>query len=258
VSAELVHLVSGECAEVVLDNPPMNVVSHELTVQLRAVLQEVARRPETRAVIVYGAGGRAFCAGSDIAEFERLHGRVAEDKLLLEKLVYRQLARLEVPTIAAIEGHVLGGGLELALCCDFRIASARSKLGMPELKLGVMPGSGGTQRLPRIVGPAYAKELILLGEPIEAARAREIGLITTVVPDGTAVEEARAMAATLAARGPVAMRVAKRLIDAACETTIEEGFALEMDGSETVFATDDVLEGARAFLEKRPARFTGR
>jgi enoyl-CoA hydratase len=255
---ELVHLARGVCAEIVLDNLPMNVVTTELTGQLRAALLAVAADDDVRAVIVYGAGGRAFCAGSDIAEFESLHGRAAEDKVLLEKLVYRQLALLPVPTIAAIEGHALGGGLELALCCDFRIATTRSKLGMPELKLGVTPGSGGTQRLPRIVGPARAKEIILLGEPMDAAMAQSIGLVTRVVEPGGAVAAARDMAAALAERGPVAVRVAKKLLDAATETSLEEGLALETDGSEVVFATDDVLEGARAFLGKRAPRFTGR
>jgi enoyl-CoA hydratase len=255
---ELVHLTRGACAEIVLDNPPMNVVTTELTAQLRSALRAIAADDEVRAVVVSGAGGRAFCAGSDIGEFESLHGRAAEGKLLLEKLVYRQLALLPVPTIAAIEGHALGGGLELALCCDFRIATTRSKLGMPELKLGVTPGSGGTQRLPRIVGPARAKEIILLGEPMDATTALSIGLLTRVVDTGGAVAAAREMAATLAERGPVAVRVAKRLLDAATETTLEEGLALETDGSEVVFATDDVLEGARAFIGKRTPRFTGR
>lgn len=256
--SELVRLIPGECAEIVLDNPPMNVVSRELTYQLRDVLKAVAADPETRAVLVHGAGQRAFCAGSDIAEFASLRHRVAEDKLLLEKLVYRQLATLAVPTIAAIEGHVLGGGLELALCCDFRIATHRSKLGMPEVKLGVLPGSGGTQRLPRIVGPARAKEIILLGEVMDAATALSIGLVTRVVEDGTALAAAREMAGVLAQRGPVAVREAKRVIDLATETTLDEGFALELDASEVVFATEDAMEGARAFLEKRAPRFTGR
>ncbi|RFS82497.1 hypothetical protein D0T12_27250 [Actinomadura spongiicola] len=255
---DLVRVVPGPCTEIVLDNPPLNVVSRELTRQLRAALHTVARDPEVRAVVVHGAGGKAFCAGSDIAEFHDLHGRVAEDKLLLERLVYRQLATLPVPTVAAIEGHALGGGLELALCCDFRIATRRSKLGMPELKLGVTPGSGGTQRLPRIIGLARAKEMILLGEPIDAAHALAIGLVTRVVDPGQAVDAAREMAETLASRGPVAMRVAKHLLDLSTETALEDGLAHELDGSETVFATDDMLEGAAAFLAKRPARFTGR
>jgi enoyl-CoA hydratase/carnithine racemase len=254
----LIELRLGRCAEIELNNPPMNLVSRELTAQLRAVLTEVARSPDVRVVVVTGSGDRAFCAGSDIKEFEALHGRVAEDKLLLEKLVYRQLARLPVPTIAAIEGHALGGGLELALCCDLRVAGDRAKLGMPELTLGVTPGSGGTQRLPRVVGPARAKELILLGDLIDAGTAERIGLVNRTVRAGTALAEARRMAEVIASRGPVAVRVAKRLIGDAADHTIDDGMALELDGSEEVFGSRDMLEGAAAFLQKRPADFEGR
>ena len=122
-------------------------------------------------MIVAGAGERAFCAGSDVKEFEALAGRVAQGKLLYEKYVYRKLAELPMPTIAAIDGDALGGGLELALCCDLRVAGERARLGMPEVRLGVMPGSGGTQRLPAVVGPARAKELILVGDLIERRSA---------------------------------------------------------------------------------------
>jgi enoyl-CoA hydratase/carnithine racemase len=225
----LLHLTLGTRCELVLDNPPMNVVSRQLTTELRAALATVAAHEEARVLVVTGAGGRAFCAGSDIAEFADLHGRVAEEKLLLEKLVYRQLARLSVPTIAAIEGHALGGGLELALCCDLRVASEQSKLGMPELRLGVLPGSGGTQR---------------------------IGLVTDVAPAGTALQRARELAAVIATRGPRATRLAKRLLDESTDRSLDEGMALELDASEEVFSTEDMLEGARAFREKRPPVFT--
>lgn len=254
----LVELRLGRCAEIELNSPPMNLVSRELTGQLRAALTAVAQSPDVRVVVLTGRGDRAFCAGSDVKEFEALHGRVAEEKLLLEKLVYRQLARLPVPTIAAIEGHALGGGLELALCCDLRVAGDRARLGMPELTLGVTPGSGGTQRLPRIVGPARAKELILLGELIDAGSAERIGLVNRTVPAGTALAEARRMAEVIAGRGPVAVRVAKRLIDTAADHSVDDGLALELDGSEEVFDSRDMLEGAAAFLQKRPANFEGR
>lgn len=254
----LIGLQIGPRTEIELRNPPMNLVSRELTVQLRAALTEVARSPEVRAVVLYGSGDRAFCAGSDVKEFQRLHGRVAEEKLLLEKLVYRQLARLPMPTIAAIEGHALGGGLELALCCDLRVAGDGATLGMPELTLGVTPGSGGTQRLPRVVGPARAKELILLGELIDAAAAERIGLLNRVVPAGQALAEARRMADLIATRGPVAVRAAKKLIDTAADHTVDDGLALELDASEEVFASQDMLEGAAAFLGKRPPQFEGR
>jgi enoyl-CoA hydratase/carnithine racemase len=244
--------------EILLRIPAMNLVSRELTVLLGAALTEIARSPDVRAVVVHGQGERAFCAGSDVKEFEQLHGRVAEQKLLLEKLVYRQLARLPVPTIAAIEGHALGGGLELALCCDLRVAGSGATLGMPELTLGVTPGSGGTQRLPRVVGPARAKELILLGELIDATAAERIGLVNRVVLAGGALAEARRMADLIATRGPVAVRAAKKLVDLAADHSVDDGLALELDASEAVFASQDMLEGATAFLQKRPAEFHGR
>ncbi|MBB5079196.1 enoyl-CoA hydratase/isomerase family protein [Nonomuraea endophytica] len=253
--ATLVNVTHGACAEIELDNPPVNVVSRELTGQLRAALRAVGDDEDTRVVILHGAGTRAFCAGSDIAEFDELHEHVAERKLLLEKLVYRQLAKLRVPSIAAVEGYALGGGLELALCCDLRIAGDQARLGLPELKLGVLPGSGGTQRLPRIVGPARAKEIILLGEPLDAATALSIGLVNRVVRAGTALAAAREMAATIAARGPLAVQAAKSLIDQAAERPLDDGLALELDESEKIFSTQDAREGARAFLAKRPPAF---
>lgn len=252
----LVHVSLGTICEVVLDNPPLNVVSHELTVELRAALTAVERHSEARVLILTGSGGRSFCAGSDISEFESLHHRVAEDKLLLEKLVYRQLGLLAIPTVAAIEGHALGGGLELALACDLRVASENSKLGLPELKLGVLPGSGGTQRLARVVGLARAKEIILLGAVLTAAEAADIGLVNRVTPRGEALSLAQALAETIAIRGPRATRLAKRLIDASLDRTMDEGLALELDAAEEVFASDDMLEGARAFREKRTPTFT--
>ena len=160
------------------------------------------------------------------------------------------------PLVAAIHGTALGGGLELALCCDLRVADERAKLGLPEVRLGVMPGSGGTQRLPRVVGIAKAKELILMGEIISAAEAAEIGLVNRVVPEGRSLEEAVAMAETIAARGPIAVREAKRALDLAGDTTLDEGLAAELDASERIFASRDMLEGARAFFEKRPPRFS--
>jgi len=254
---ELVHLQRGTVAELTLDNPPLNLVSAELTQQLRAALSELARDRGTRALIVTGAGERAFCAGSDIHEFADLAGRVAEGKLLLEKLVYRQLANLPMPTIAAIGANALGGGLELALCCDLRIAAASAQLGLPEVRLAVMPGSGGTQRITRIVGPARAKELILTGRLLDAARAEEIGLVNAVAPDGQALQVAREWAQEIAERGPLAVREAKRVIDVAFDRDLDAGLAEELDASERIFASDDMEEGAAAFFEKRPPEFHG-
>ncbi|MGI9646917.1 MAG: enoyl-CoA hydratase/isomerase family protein [Acidimicrobiia bacterium] len=257
MSARLIVVESGPITTIRLENPPLNLVTVELTQSLNRALAAIEADPEVRCVVVTGTGERAFCAGSDVKEFESLQGRVGEGKLLLEKAVYRRLALLPVPTIAAIQADALGGGLELALCCDLRVADERSKLGLPEVRLGVMPGSGGTQRLPRVVGIAKAKELILTGEIISAAEAARIGLVNRVAAAGGALSEALGMAETIAARGPLAVREAKRALDAAGDATLDDGLAYELDASERIFASRDMLEGAQAFFEKRPPRFTG-
>jgi enoyl-CoA hydratase len=246
-----------EITTITLDNPPLNLVTVEMTENLGQELRKVAADDSIRAVVVTGAGTRSFCAGSDVKEFEGLFGRVSEGKLLLEKLVYRQFADLPMPTIAAIEGDALGGGLELALCCDLRVASTDAKLGMPEVRLGVIPGSGGTQRLPSVIGPARAKEMILTGELVDATEAERIGLVNRVASPGESAALAASIAATIAERGPLAVREAKRLIDFAATPDIDAGLAAELDASERIFSSQDMLEGARAFFEKRPPEFGG-
>lgn len=253
----LIQVETGSITTIRLENPPLNLVTVELTQQLDAVLAVIETDPGVRCVVVTGTGDRAFCAGSDVKEFESLGGRVGEGKLLLEKAVYRRLARLAVPTIAAIQADALGGGLELALCCDLRVADETAKLGLPEVRLGVMPGSGGTQRLPRIVGPAKAKELILMGDIITASEAAEIGLVNHVTPEGESLTTSTVWAEKIAARGPLAVREAKRAIDIAGDTSLDEGLARELDASERIFSSQDMLEGAKAFFEKRPPEFTG-
>lgn len=256
---QLVHLRRGEVAEIVLANPPLNLVTVELTQQLGAILTDLSADKDVRAVIVAGADNRAFCAGSDIGEFADHHGGIAERKLLREGHVYRQLATLPVPAIAAIEGACLGGGLELALCCDLRVAADGARLGLPETRLGVVPGSGGTQRLPRLVGPGRAKQLILTGELLDAAAAEHIGLVNRVVAKGRARADARTLAEGMAGDcGPIAVREAKRLIDIADDVPLDAGLAAELDASDRIFRTDDALEGAAAFLGKRQPRFRGR
>jgi enoyl-CoA hydratase len=255
MSGSLIAVEGGPITTIRLDNPPLNLVTVELTKQLDVVLAEIEADLNVRCVIVTGTGERAFCAGSDVKEFESLRGRVGEGKLLLEKAVYRRLARLPMPTIAAIQADALGGGLELALCADIRVADETAKLGLPEVRLGVIPGSGGTQRLPRIVGPAKAKEMILMGEIIGAQDAAGIGLVNRVTAPGESLTTARSMAETIGSRGPLAVREAKRAIDRAGETALDQGLALELDASERVFSSRDMLEGARAFFEKRPPEF---
>jgi enoyl-CoA hydratase/carnithine racemase len=253
----VINFTPGTVARIDLDNGPLNLVTGEMMERLDAALDALARDPAARAAVVTGAGTRAFCAGSDVKEFEELAGRVAQGKLLYEKYVYRKLAELPVPTIAAIEGDALGGGLELALCCDLRVASARARFGMPEVRLGVIPGSGGTQRLPAVIGPARAKEMILVGELIDAQRAEQIGLVNAVVADGQALAAAVEMAERIAQRGPVAVREAKRLIARAADLDLDAGMAAELDASDRVFSSADMREGARAFFAKRPPDFPG-
>jgi enoyl-CoA hydratase/carnithine racemase len=253
----MITLHPGPVALVELDNQPLNLVTVAMMEQLDEALDRLAADGETRVVVVAGAGERAFCAGSDVKEFEGLAGRVAQGKLLYEKYVYRKLAELPVPTIAAIDGDALGGGLELALCCDLRVASEHARLGMPEVRLGVMPGSGGTQRLPAVVGPARAKELILVGDLIGAARAEQIGLVNQVAPAGGARAAALEIGEKIAQRGPVAVREAKRLIERARDLDLDAGMAAELDASERVFRSEDMLEGARSFFAKRPPDFHG-
>lgn len=255
MSSDLVIVEAGVVTTIWLNNPPLNLISLEVTKALTAALDRIERDEDIRAVILAGTGERAFCAGSDVKEFPSLYSRVAEGKLINENAAYNQLADLPMPTIAAIERDALGGGLELALCCDLRVASNTALLGLPEVRLGVMPGSGGTQRLPRLIGLARAKELILLGELIDAQTALEFGLVNRVVQQGRAESTARKLAETVASRGPLAVREAKGVLNTTLEGSIAKGQIDELEASERVFSSDDMLEGAAAFIEKRAPAF---
>jgi enoyl-CoA hydratase len=256
----LIRLELGIVAHLTLANPPLNLITRALLVELGAALDglEAAEPGDVRAVVVAGEGGRAFSAGSHVAEFESQRGPNGRERHALESSTADRLARLPMPVIAAIEGNALGGGLELALCCDIRVASESSRLGLPEVRLAVTPGAGGTQRLPRVVGAARAKELILTGRVLTADEAHRIGLVSRVVPAGQALAAADEIASEIAARGPVAVREAKRLIDLASDADLATGLAAELDASERVFATDDMVEGAAAFFAKREPRYRGR
>lgn len=255
----LIALELARVAHLVLVNPPLNLVTRDLLEELDAALAalEAASPADVRAVVLSADGGRAFSAGSHVGEFEAQRGPGGRERLALEARVAQRLADLPAPTIAAIEGDALGGGLELALSCDLRVASEGARLGLPEVRLAVIPGAGGTQRLPRVVGPARAKELILTGRIIAADEAERIGLVNRVVAAGRAREAADALANEIAARGPLAVREAKRLIDGGLAPGLEAGLAAELAASERIFGTDDLLEGTRAFFEKREPRYRG-
>jgi enoyl-CoA hydratase len=256
----LIELRLGRVAHLELVNPPLNLTTeamfHELADALATL--EQADPGDVRAVVVTGSGSRAFSAGSDVKAFEAGRGPDGRARLQLEEDIVARLARLPMPAIAAIEGNALGGGLEIALACDIRVASENAKLGLPEVRLAVTPGAGGTQRLPRVIGAALAKELILTGRILTADEALATGLVTRVVPAGQAVVEAEAVADQIAQRGPLAVREAKRLIDQATDLDHDAGLAAELEASVRIFETQDMLEGATAFLEKRDPVYRGR
>jgi enoyl-CoA hydratase/carnithine racemase len=256
----LIALELGRVAHLELVNPPLNLITRELLEELDATLAtlERAEAGDVRAVVVTGSGDRAFSAGSHVGEFEAQRGPGGRERHVLEQRVSSRLACLPMPTIAAIEGNALGGGLELALACDLRVASERAKFGLPEVRLAVTPGAGGTQRLPRVIGAARAKELILTGRVIDAAEALRIGLVNEVVPAGQTRQAAEDVAGAIAARGPLAVREAKRLIDVGLDVELDAGLAAEIDASERIFATEDMVEGANAFFAKRDPDYHGR
>ena len=256
----LVNLTLGQVAHLELNNPPMNLMSDALLDELDAALAtlEAASPGDVRAVVVSSAVERAFSAGSDVKAFEAHVGAAGRPHHTRDEEITARLAALPMPTIAAIEANALGGGLEIALACDIRVCSEAAKLGLPEVRLAVTPGAGGTQRLPRVVGLARAKELALTGRIIDAHEAERIGLVSRVVSAGQAVAAADEIANEIALRGPLAVREVKRLIDLSAETDIDAGLAAEINASERVFSSADMLEGTRAFLDKRQPQFRGK
>jgi len=256
----VVRLELGTVAHLELDNPPMNLVTDVLLTALEAALAtlESCAPGDVRAVVVTAAGDRAFSAGSDVKAFESHRGAAGRPHFTREEAAMTRLANLPMPTIAAIEANALGGGLELALACDIRVASESAKLGLPEVRLAVTPGAGGTQRLSRVIGIGRAKELTLTGRIIDAHEAERIGLVSRVVVAGQAKAAAQEIASEIAQRGPLAVREVKRLIDQSADVDLPAGIAAEIDASERVFNSEDLLEGAHAFFEKRQPSYRGK
>jgi enoyl-CoA hydratase len=249
---------NGRYAVVTLDNPPMNVVSAPLTRELYAALRELERDSEVRALVLTGAGDKAFCAGSDITEIKDLlePGAVLEKKLIFQNKVFELLRSFPKPTIAALNGYTYGGGLEIAACCDFIVAEDHVRLCLPEIKLGLFPSSGGTYRIARKIGEARAKRMILIGEPIDARTGLEWGLVNEVVLRGTALSAAEALAASLAKQPANAMRSAKRLINACFDSPEAALVGQSLTESDQIFCSADAKEGVSAFLEKRTPNFS--
>jgi enoyl-CoA hydratase/carnithine racemase len=238
-----------------LHNPPMNLVTLPLTRALTAALDRLAEDAGVRVLIVTGAGERAFCAGSDIKEFSAVADDVVGKKLVAENAAFSRLASFPKPTIAAINGVAFGGGLELAVCCDLLVAAADARLALPEVKLGVFPGSGGTIRVPRRIGEGRAKQLMFTGEPVDAETALAWGLVNRVVPRGQALAAARELGATLARLPGRALAIMKEAVAVGLEHSEADATRRTLALSAAVFRTEDCREGARAFLAKEPARF---
>jgi enoyl-CoA hydratase/carnithine racemase len=245
-------------ATITLNRPNVhNAMNERMREELTACFGELAQGSDARVVVVTGAGDRAFSAGADIREFvaPQVPVRFRDSR---RRVDFRAaMDRCSQPIIAAIRGFALGGGLELALACDIRIASEDSQLGLTEVNLAIIPGGGGTQRLPRLVGRGKALEMILTGARIDAREALRIGLVERVVPTAEIHSAAQALARTLAEKAPVALRYAKEAVVKGLGLPLEDGLRLENDLATLLRTTEDRIEGAKAFLEKRKPRFTG-
>ena len=254
----ILHDIRDGVATVTLNNPPLNLVTLDLTRALSQTLDELARDNAVRVLVLTGAGDRAFCAGSDISEFPGMMGagQVVPKKLSKENETYSKVDDFPKPTIAAVSGLAYGGGLELAVCCDLIVVEEHAKLCLPEIKLGVFPGSGGPVRVTRRIGEGRAKEMMYFGDPIDAATALAWGLVNRVVPRGQSLRVAQEMAAVLAQRPNRALQLCKAAVDMSFDTTEDQAVSRSLALSEQAFTTADCREGVRAFFAKETPRFT--
>jgi enoyl-CoA hydratase len=254
--ANLLLSREGALATITFNNPKMlNALTVATFEALERVLDELEQDPSVRVVIITGAGEKAFAAGGDIGHLGTLDADGAREFALLAQRVIDRVEEFPKPVIAAINGYALGGGCELAMGCDLRIAADTARFGQPEVKLGIIPGFAGTQRLARLVGKGKAKELVFTGEMIGAEEACRIGLVNRVVPGDQLFAETHALALQISARSASAIKLAKEAIDNGLEMDFARGSRYEADLFALCFTTADCREGIRAFLEKRPARF---
>ncbi|MDW7711332.1 MAG: enoyl-CoA hydratase-related protein [Deferrisomatales bacterium] len=253
MSARRAHYeLEDRVAVVTLDNPPLNALNVDTREALAAVFAELhGRRNEIRAVVLRGGGDKAFAAGADIKGFLDLDCASARRQLLRAQEINVAVESFPRPVLAAIHGYCLGGGLELALCCDCRFASEDAKFGFPEVKLSVFPGNGGTQRARRHLSLGRVKELMFTGDMVGAREALEYGLVERVVPAGQVLEATLAVAGRIASRGPLAVAAVKAVLNATQGVPLAEGLEVEADAWSRLAETEDMKEGARAFLEKR-------
>ena len=248
--------INDGIAVLTLNRPEVrNALDYVTWDEIRAGMRELRFNDDAHVIILTGAGGKAFASGADI---KALNARTVSEQMNSEvnDILY-EITMHKKPVIAAVDGYALGGGCELAMACDIRIATKKSKFGQPEVNLGIIPGGGGTQRLQRLVGIGKAKELIFTGDIISAEEAERIGLIEKVVEDGTVLEAAIEMAKRIKAKGPVAITLAKQAINVGANTDLYSGLCFERYSQAIAFSTADKAEGTLAFIEKRPAQFKG-
>lgn len=251
--------VADGVALITLNRPPVNALSRAMQEELRAVATEVSGRSDVDAVVITGSE-RVFAAGADIKEMRDMtHARMVSEARDLQS-AFTAVAAIPQPTVAAITGAALGGGMELALCCDRRIAESKAKLGQPEILLGIIPGAGGTQRLARLVGPAVAKDLCLTGRTLTAAEALELRAIEEVVDDGQSIARALEWARQFVGGPRIALRAVKEAVDRGIEVDLDTGLSIERALFSSLFATEDREVGMQSFIENGPgkAEFTGR
>ncbi len=236
----------------------LNALNADLLKELEAVVDELEQDGEVRVVIITGAGDKAFVAGADIAFMSGLNPLEAKSFSQLGQRVFSKIENMSKPVIAAVNGFALGGGNELAMACDIRIASEKARFGQPEVQLGLIAGFGGTQRLSRIVNPGLAKEILFTADQYDAETAQKIGLVNHVVPAEELINFCKGMARRIAARGPVAVRLSKEAVNQGLDMDLDKAIALEADLFGLVFTTADRKEGISAFLEKRKPAFTNK
>jgi enoyl-CoA hydratase/carnithine racemase len=256
---EFVRLeVEGGIGTIRLDRPPMNALNAQVQEELRAAAAEAGGRTDVSAVILYG-GEKVFAAGADIKEMVGMSYAEMIVRSGALQSSFTAVAKIPKPVVAAVTGYALGGGCELALCADLRVCGDNAKLGQPEISLGIIPGAGGTQRLPRLIGPAKAKELIFTGRFVDAAEALRIGMVDKVVPAEDVYTAARELAGSFVGGPAIALRAAKEAVDRGLEVDLETGLEIERLQFSGLFATEDRTIGMTAFVEKAgKAKFVGR
>jgi len=255
----IIYEKSEGIATITLNRPEaLNAFNKEVSDEFMQAIEDIKTDESIRVVILTGAGEKAFSTGADIKAMKGMNALKARDLSLMGEKICSILENLEKPVIAAINGFALGGGLEVAMACDIRIASENARMGQTEINIGLIPGWGGTQRLTRLIGRTKAKELVFMGKMIDAKTAEQLGILNMVVPPDKFKEAVRQFALELASKAPIALRVAKALINKGAEVSLDSALALEREGFGVVASTEDLQEGVSAFTEKRKPTFKGK